>query len=514
MTTALCGLRSPTIRPPVPGASRSSPGWSPRGTAPTSSSRTHLRRAGTAWPWTCSPRLTPRLPCSAASRSRSRSPTSWWSLRSPGGSTRAMRWSPGRVWVWPPCPGTGRSRWRRPEQPVARSCSASDGTYCSRRGPARWASASTLWRAATSKPPWSVSPSSYSPVPRAPRWSSSRSNTVRCCTGPARGPSPWSALGRPPRCASSSRASMTPPPAASSSPSASSDASSARTTPRWSARMPRFGWVRRGSAVWSCSGCSATRPGRAAPAPRTRPPRTRRSPWVVPWRPPCWRRPHRLPRAGTEPRGAGRPSNGSGVRDHYPADGRRPGSSVKDRLASVPVLGTALAVQRRYVEDAGDPLAAAIAFFGFLSLFPLLLLGVSVAGFVLDDPADQLAVAETITGAIPGFEQTLAGEDSQVAELLAGVVEQRGTIGLIGLATLLLTGLRVINAGMAATRVVFRGAVLTGVKAKLRQLLALVALGLLVLAGASASSLAGIGIGQLPSAVSVVVSLAVTYALD
>ncbi len=187
---------------------------------------------------------------------------------------------------------------------------------------------------------------------------------------------------------------------------------------------------------------------------------------------------------------------------------------MKDRLASVPVLGTALAVQRRYVEDAGDPLAAAIAFFGFLSLFPLLLLGVSVAGFVLDDPADQLAVAETITGAIPGFEQTLAGEDSQVAELLAGVVEQRGTIGLIGLATLLLTGLRVINAGMAATRVVFRGAVLTGVKAKLRQLLALVALGLLVLAGASASSLAGIGIGQLPSAVSVVVSLAVTYALD
>lgn len=187
---------------------------------------------------------------------------------------------------------------------------------------------------------------------------------------------------------------------------------------------------------------------------------------------------------------------------------------MKERLASVPVLGTALAVQRRYVADAGDPLAAAIAFFGFLSLFPLLLLGVSVAGFVLEDPADQLAVAETITGSIPGFEQTVSDEDSQVSELLAGVVNQRGTIGVIGLVTLLLTGLRVINAAMAATRVVFRGAVLTGVKAKLRQLLALLGLGLLAIAGATASSIAGTGLGQLPSQVAVLISVAVTYVLD
>ncbi|MFU8839712.1 MAG: YihY/virulence factor BrkB family protein [Nitriliruptoraceae bacterium] len=187
---------------------------------------------------------------------------------------------------------------------------------------------------------------------------------------------------------------------------------------------------------------------------------------------------------------------------------------MKDRLASVPVIGTALAVQRRYVEDAGDPLAAAIAFFGFLSLFPLLLLAVSVTGFVLDDPADQLAVAETITGAIPGFDQTVEGDDSQVSQLLAAVVRQRGTIGLVGFVTLLFTGLRVVNAAMAATRVVFRGALLTGVKAKLRQLLALVGLGLLALAGASASSIAGIGLGQLPGGVAVLVSLLVTFALD
>ncbi|MFP4235366.1 MAG: YihY/virulence factor BrkB family protein, partial [Nitriliruptoraceae bacterium] len=187
---------------------------------------------------------------------------------------------------------------------------------------------------------------------------------------------------------------------------------------------------------------------------------------------------------------------------------------MKDRLASVPVLGTALTVQRRYVEDAGDPLAAAIAFFGFLSLFPLLLLGVSIAGFVLDDPDDQLAVAEAITGSIPGFEQTVEGEDGQVAALLNAVVEQRGTIGLIGFVILLLTGLRVINAAMVATRVVFRGVVMIGLLAKLRQVLALLGLGVLALASTAASSLAGIGLGQLPGIVAVVLSLGVTYLLD
>lgn len=188
---------------------------------------------------------------------------------------------------------------------------------------------------------------------------------------------------------------------------------------------------------------------------------------------------------------------------------------MKERLRQLPVLGTALTVQERYVRDAADPLAAAIAFFAFLSLFPLLLLAVSVAGFVLDDPADQVAVAELITDSIPGFEQTVEGDDgSEVAELLAGVVAQRGTIGTIGLAILLLSGLRVINAAMVATRVVFRGAVLLGPKSKLRQLLALVGLGLLAVVSTMAASIAGTGLGAMPATVSLLLSLGVSFVLD
>ena len=190
---------------------------------------------------------------------------------------------------------------------------------------------------------------------------------------------------------------------------------------------------------------------------------------------------------------------------------------LKDRVAHLPVLGTALAVQDRYVRDAADPLAAAIGYFGFLSLFPLLALAVSVAGFVLDDPADQAAVARVITDALPGFEATLEddeGEATVVEELVGGVVAQRGTIGVIGLVTLLIPGMKVINAAMTATRVVLRGEVVKGVGAKLRQLGALAGLGTIALLAAAAASLAGTGIGDLPGPLTVLLSVATTFGLD
>ncbi|MCC5948189.1 MAG: YihY/virulence factor BrkB family protein [Nitriliruptoraceae bacterium] len=179
------------------------------------------------------------------------------------------------------------------------------------------------------------------------------------------------------------------------------------------------------------------------------------------------------------------------------------------------VVVTAMAVQERYKRDGADPFAASIGFFAFLSLFPLLLLAISVAGFVLDDPADQVAVAEAITEAIPGFAAAAdGGEDGGVQDLITGVVEQRGTVGLIGAVILLLSGLRVVNAAMIATRVVFRGAVQSGVIAKVRQVGALVGLGLLALAGVAASSIAGIGLGALPGTVAVLASLGLTLLLD
>src|SRR5947208_2020643 len=57
----------------------------------------------------------------------------------------------------------------------------------------------------------------------------------------------------------------------------------------------------------------------------------------------------------------------------------------------------------RYKRANGDYLAAGITYYSFLSLFPLLLLAMSVAGFVLKARPDLLhQLTGAITDAIPG----------------------------------------------------------------------------------------------------------------
>lgn len=177
--------------------------------------------------------------------------------------------------------------------------------------------------------------------------------------------------------------------------------------------------------------------------------------------------------------------------------------AFKDRLYGIPVIGTALRVQDRHKADAGDQFAAAIGFFGFLSLFPLLIIALSVVGFVLAGrPAgDAATVADAITDAIPGFAAVLGADcpagDASCSTAIAGaidtIVDNRGSIGLIGLLSLLLTGLRVTNAAQTATLKIFRVDLLAlqGWRLKGRQVTALVVLGVLALLGAAASSAVG-----------------------
>lgn len=186
------------------------------------------------------------------------------------------------------------------------------------------------------------------------------------------------------------------------------------------------------------------------------------------------------------------------------------------RIKEHPVVRTALAVQKRYKADAAEQLAAAIGFFGFLSFVPLLLLAVAAAGFVYADPADQARVALALTEALPGFEATLGdGEaDTGVASLVDTVVDNRRTFGLVGLLTLLLTGLKVIAAAMAATRVVFRGDVVSGVRGWVKKPVSLVVLGATALLAVAGSSLAGIAPDVLPRSVTVALALLITFVFD
>ena len=84
----------------------------------------------------------------------------------------------------------------------------------------------------------------------------------------------------------------------------------------------------------------------------------------------------------------------------------------------------------------GTLYAAAITYFSFLALFPLLLLAVSVVGFALhSDPALQHSVYEHVAARFPGKVGSTLHDAIQTA------VDNRSGVGIIGLVGVLLTGL-------------------------------------------------------------------------
>lgn len=184
---------------------------------------------------------------------------------------------------------------------------------------------------------------------------------------------------------------------------------------------------------------------------------------------------------------------------------------MKARLARLPVLGTVIRVLDRYRLDAADQFAAAIGLFGFLALVPVFLLAMAALGFVLADPDEQLRVAEALAETIPGLGATLGGGEG-VEGFVETVVDRRGALTGIGIIGVLLTALRPVNAAMTATTTVFRAALPQGGQARVRQLAALVVLGVVALSAVGTSTV--IGFVTLPTAMRVSVSVGATYLLD
>lgn len=197
--------------------------------------------------------------------------------------------------------------------------------------------------------------------------------------------------------------------------------------------------------------------------------------------------------------------------------------ALKDRLSRMPVIGTALKVQDRYKADAGDQFAGAIGFFGFLSLFPLILLALSVTGYVLVGDAEaQTRVAEGIQEAIPGLSAALSGGegDTGVGEALDTIIANKEAGGVVGLVLLLLSGLRVVNSAQTATLVVFRvdRSQMKGIAQKAKQVGALVTLGVLALAGVAAGAAIGavtsIDLFGVMNVLAPILTVAGTFVLD
>ncbi|MDZ7887315.1 MAG: inner membrane protein YhjD [Mycobacterium sp.] len=118
-----------------------------------------------------------------------------------------------------------------------------------------------------------------------------------------------------------------------------------------------------------------------------------------------------------------------------PSEPDKPG--VMDRLRNrFAWFNRIMVAQDRYNYCKGDFYAAGITYFTIFALFPLLMVGFSIGGFVLANQPDLMTdVEERIRSSVSG------DLGSQLVELMDSAIDSRGTVGAIGLFTAAWAGL-------------------------------------------------------------------------
>ena len=117
------------------------------------------------------------------------------------------------------------------------------------------------------------------------------------------------------------------------------------------------------------------------------------------------------------------------------SDSNKPGLAERLRARFAWVDRVMRAEERYRVQD-GNLFAAGIAYYTVFALFPLLMVGFAVAGFVL---AYQPELVDTLEGQI---RQAVPGESGQqLVQLVNSAIDARTSVGVIGMATAMWAGL-------------------------------------------------------------------------
>ncbi|MUM16382.1 inner membrane protein YhjD [Mycobacterium sp. CBMA271] len=117
------------------------------------------------------------------------------------------------------------------------------------------------------------------------------------------------------------------------------------------------------------------------------------------------------------------------------ADDNKPG--ILDRYrARFPWFDHVMRMQERYQNVKGNFYAAGITYFTVFALFPLMMVGFAVAGFVLSRQPETIAELRT------RISETVSGEvGNQLINLMDTAIASRASLGLVGLATAAWAGL-------------------------------------------------------------------------
>lgn len=109
-----------------------------------------------------------------------------------------------------------------------------------------------------------------------------------------------------------------------------------------------------------------------------------------------------------------------------PVDLLRPVRAFDRLQRRVPALGFPLAVMKKFSDDQAGNLAALIAYYGFFSIFPLLLLLVTTLGYVLAGNRDLYdTIVDSTFGQFP-----VIGEDIQIGALRGDTIAL--VVGVVG----------------------------------------------------------------------------------
>ena len=103
-----------------------------------------------------------------------------------------------------------------------------------------------------------------------------------------------------------------------------------------------------------------------------------------------------------------------------------------------PWAGFPLGVVKKFTEDRAGYLASLVAYFGFFSLFPLMLAFTSVLGFVITDPDEQREFSDAAADQIPVVGDTIRNTAGQLEGSVIAII--------IGLGIALWSGLRIVDA--------------------------------------------------------------------
>jgi membrane protein len=171
--------------------------------------------------------------------------------------------------------------------------------------------------------------------------------------------------------------------------------------------------------------------------------------------------------------------------------------AIKEKLSTLPVIGRTMEAYDRYTERNGNFASAAVAFYGFLALFPLIALAAAVVAATLSSGRVR-QLQNKISDQIPGIADRVDVD---------GLVNNAGTVGLVGGLLLLALGLNWVGALRPAIRQMWFGdqpppeGIESTLLMKLKDTATLIGLGLAMAISVGASAFATSVIGRISASI-------------